>query len=77
MCTMNAMSSVQTYKRIPVSPRTWEKLSILKKPGETFDHLIADLIEEREKLDIIRRVEKGSEEGEFLSLDEAEEARKE
>lgn len=48
MCTMNAMSSVQTYKRIPVSPRTWEKLSILKKPGETFDHLIADLIEERE-----------------------------
>lgn len=29
------------------------------------------------KLDIIRRVEKGSEEGEFLSLDEAEEAWKE
>jgi len=57
---MNAMSSVQTYKRNPVSPRTWEKLSILKKPGETFDHLIADLIEEREKLDIIRCVEKGS-----------------
>lgn len=77
MCTMNAMSSVQTYKRIPVSSRTWEKLSILKKPGETFDHLIADLIEEREKLDIIRCVEKGSEEGEFLSLDEAEEAWKE
>jgi len=74
---MNNMSSVQSYKRIPITPKTWEKLSILKKPGETFDHLITDLIEEREKLDIIRHVTKVSEQGEFLSLDEAEEAWKE
>lgn len=77
MCNMDNMSSVQTYKRIPVTPTTWEKLSIIKKPGETFDHLITDLIEEREKLDIIKHVKKVAEEGEFLSLDEAEEAWKE
>jgi len=71
---MNNMSSTHTYKRIPITPATWEKLSLLKKPDETFDHLIADMIEEREKLDIIRHVTKVSEEGEFLSLDEAEEA---
>ena len=77
MCNVYNMSSTQTYKRIPITPATWEKLSILKKPGETFDHLIVDLIEEREKLDIIQHVKKIAEEGEFLSLDEAEEVWKE
>lgn len=77
MCNMNNMASVQTYKRIPVTPSTWEKLSIIKKPGETFDHVISDLIEERQQLDIIRHVKKVSEEGTFLSLDEVEESWKE
>ncbi len=68
------MVSQSTYKRIPVSPSTWEKLSLIKKPGETFDHLISDLVAEREKRDIIRHALHVSEEGEYLSLEEAREA---
>ncbi|MCP1716341.1 putative CopG family antitoxin [Methanocalculus alkaliphilus] len=68
------MVGQSTYKRIPVSPSTWEKLSLIKKPGETFDQLISDLVAEREKRDIIRHAMQVSEEGEYLSLDEAREA---
>ena len=70
------MASAQPYKRIPLTPSTWEQLSP-KKPGETFDHLISDLIEERQRQDIIRHVRHVAEHGDFVSLDEAEEAWKE
>ncbi len=68
------MAGQITYKRIPVSPSTWEKLSLIKKPGETFDQLISNLVSERGKRDIIRHAMHVSEEGEYLSLDEAQEA---
>jgi len=71
MCIMINMASQSSYKRIPISPLTWEHLSMLKKPGETFDHLISDLIEERQKQEIIRHVMHVSEKGDFISLDDA------
>jgi len=77
MSNMCNMASAQPYKRIPLTPSTWEQLSLLKKPGETFDHLISDLIEERQRQDIIRHVRHVAEHGDFVSLDEAEEAWKE
>ncbi len=71
MFKMYNMSSPHVYKRIPVSPSTWEELSMLKKPGETFDHLISDLISERQKKELIRHVRSVAEQGDFISLDEA------
>jgi len=68
------MQTQTSYKRIPISPSTWEELSLLKKPGETFDHLISDLIAERQKQDIIRHVRHVSEEGDFISLDDVKAA---
>jgi len=68
---MIIMQSQNTYKRIPISPSTWEQLSLLKKPGETFDQLISDLITDRQKQDIIRHVQRVSENGDFISLDDA------
>ena len=73
MFKMYNMSSPPVYKRIPVTPSTWEELSMLKKPGESFDHLISDLISERQKRDLVRHVRSVAEHGEFISLDEAEE----
>ena len=70
---MNNMSSPVVYKRIPITPSTWEELSMLKKPGESFDHLILELISERKKQDLIRQVRDIAEHGEFISLDEVEE----
>jgi len=39
-------------KRVAVKPSTWEALSNLKKPGETFDELLMSLIaaEQRHRL---------------------------
>jgi len=39
-------------KRLAVKPSTWEALSNLKKPGETFDDLLISLItaEQRQRL---------------------------
>jgi hypothetical protein len=31
-------------KRIPVSPSTWETVHQLKKPGETYDDVIRNLV---------------------------------
>jgi len=31
-------------KRLPVKPSTWEALTNLKKPGQTFDELVASLV---------------------------------
>jgi hypothetical protein len=31
-------------KRLPVTPKTWEALSVLKRPGETFDQLLEHMI---------------------------------
>jgi hypothetical protein len=32
-------------KRLPVTPKTWEELSGLKRPGETYDELLHRLLE--------------------------------
>jgi hypothetical protein len=39
-------------KRVAVKPSTWEALSNLRKPGETFDELLVSLItaEQRHRL---------------------------
>jgi hypothetical protein len=39
-------------KRLAVKPSTWEALSNLRKPGETFDELLVSLItiEQRQRL---------------------------
>lgn len=37
-------------KRVAVKPRTWEALSNLRKPGETFDDLVMSLITNEQRL---------------------------
>lgn len=56
-------------KRIPVSEAVWKELSSLKKPGETFDHLLSEIIEKEKKNRLIRDMKKIEEEGEFVELD--------
>jgi len=46
---------------------------LLKKPGETFDQLISDLVEVRHADEIVCHVRKVSETGEFIPLDTAAE----
>ena len=41
-------------KRLAVKPSTWEALSNLKKPGETFDELLVSLITAEQRHRLIR-----------------------
>lgn len=55
-------------KRIPVSEKVWEELSYLKKPGETFTHLLEELIEQEKKARLFRDMKKIEDEGEFVEM---------
>jgi len=59
-------------KRIPVTEERWERLHQLKKPGQTYDELLDELIQEHERHQLAERAralrEKDSEE--LTPLDE-------
>jgi midasin (ATPase involved in ribosome maturation) len=40
-------------KRVALTPGTWATLSNLRKPGQTFDNTIAELITENQRLRLI------------------------
>ena len=59
-------------KRIPVTEERWERLHQLKKPGQTYDELLDELIQEHERHQLAERartVREGDSE-ELTSLDE-------
>lgn len=57
-------------KRIPVTTERWEELHELKKPGQTFDELLAELVADRKKAKLIEDMEQIREESEFTPLEE-------
>ncbi|GAB3681741.1 antitoxin VapB family protein [Salinarchaeum laminariae] len=57
-------------KRIPVTEERWKELHDLKGPGQTFDELIEELVEERKKERLFRDMNQIREESEFEPLDE-------
>ena len=40
-------------KRVALTPSTWATLSTLRKPGQTFDDTIAELISEHQRKQLI------------------------
>jgi hypothetical protein len=40
-------------KRVALTPSTWAALSVLRKPGQTFDETVAELITERQRMKLI------------------------
>jgi len=58
-------------KRIPVTKKRWEQLHDLKAPGQTYDELLAELVEEHKKARLFRDVERIREEDDFEPLDGA------
>lgn len=57
-------------KRIPVTERRWKELHELKEPGQTFDDLIEELVEEHKKSQLFNDMGQIREESDFESLDE-------
>ena len=57
-------------KRIPVSKERWEELANMKKPGQTYDELLENLIEEHKKQKLKQDLDRIEEEQEFTPIDE-------
>lgn len=57
-------------KRIPVTKERWEELHDLRGPGQTYDELLAELIEEHKKARLFREMDRIREENDFVPLDE-------
>jgi len=55
-------------KRIPVTKDVWEGLSDLKRPGETFAHLLGEMIENEKKARLFRDLDEIEENDEFVEM---------
>jgi len=58
-------------KRIPVTEEIWESLSKLKRPGQTYDSLLEEMIALKEEHDFLIHLEEIEKTGDFVSLSEA------
>lgn len=58
-------------KRIPVTEEVWFALSDLKRPGQTYDTLLAEMIAIKQEHDFLAHIEEIERTGEFVSLSEA------
>ena len=58
-------------KRIPVSEMRWKQLGQLKQAGQTYDELLGELVQARNRLDLAQRMDAAEEGvGEWHSLDD-------
>ena len=58
-------------KRIPVTEEIWESLASLKKHGQTYDQLLAEMIALKQERDFLVHIEQIEKHGEFVSLKDA------
>ena len=58
-------------KRIPVTEAIWESLADLKKHGQTYDQLLAELIALKQERDFLAHIEELEKHGKFISLGDA------
>ena len=59
-------------KRIPVTEERWKELNELKQAGETYDDLLAELIQEHQRRRLVERTKevREADSEELTSLDE-------
>jgi hypothetical protein len=57
-------------KRIPVCPSTWAEIHQLRKPGQTFDDVIRDLVRRDAERRLIEETERIRKRGKFVPVSE-------
>lgn len=62
------MTNVKAENRIPVTKERWEQLSNLKKPGQTFDELLEEIIKVYEEKKFLTHIRDIEETAEFVKL---------
>ncbi len=67
----NAYNIVMTaVKRIPVSESIWKELSEMRKAGQTYDELLAELVDRVKKLRLAEDIRRLEEENEYVPIRE-------
>ena len=54
--------------RIPVSRAVWAELSSLRKPGQTYDHLLEEMIEQEKKKRLFEDMDRIEKRGKFAPM---------
>lgn len=54
--------------RIPVSRAVWGELSRLRKPGETYDHLLEEMVEREKKHRLFEDMDRIEKRGKFVAM---------
>jgi uncharacterized ferredoxin-like protein len=57
------------WKRIPVTEETWQEMSRLREPGQTYDILIRAMVEREKKQRLAADMKRIEEEGDFVPFD--------
>ena len=55
--------------RIPVTRAVWEDLSSLKRPGETFDQLLSEMIEREKKNRLFEDMDRIEKRNHFVAME--------
>ena len=55
-------------KRVAVTEPVWAELSDLRRPGETFSQLLAEMIARERKARLIEHLKQIADEGDFVEL---------
>lgn len=55
-------------KRLAVTEQVWADLSDLRRPGESFSHLLADMVEREKKARFIANLMQIADEGSYVQL---------
>ena len=65
---MHVTEKMPATSRIPVSRAVWEELSGLKSAGETYDHLLAEMIEREKKRRLFEDMDRIEKRGKFVAM---------
>ncbi|WFN35022.1 hypothetical protein L1S32_02580 [Methanogenium sp. S4BF] len=65
---MNKYGNMTATKRIPVSEPVWTSLSDMKKPGQTYDGLLYEIIEHEKERRFMAEMAAIEAEGDFMEF---------
>jgi len=67
---MVTLTTMSLTKRIPVTEQVWKELAEMRSAGQTYDELLAEMIELRKKRRLLDDVCHSMQEDDFVQLSE-------
>jgi len=67
---MFTIVTMNLSKRIPVTEKVWKELAEMRAAGQTYDDLLAEMIELRKKRRLVEEVSYSLQEDDFVPLSE-------